>query len=95
MDAAQILLIIVVLILTAILTLIGVELFFILREFRETVRKVNKILDDTGLITQSVAQPIAGFSGFLTGLKSGAGLVKFLTNQLDDEDQEEEEEEDE
>jgi hypothetical protein len=82
MDSAQILLIIVVMVLTAILTLVGVEVFFILREFRETIKKTNKILDDSGLITESIAKPIAGFSGFLTGLKDSANIVKILADKF-------------
>lgn len=89
MDSAQILLIIVVMVLTAILTLVGVEVFFILREFRETIKKTNKILDDSGLITESIAKPIAGFSGFLTGLKDSANIVKILTDKFGGDDDEE------
>lgn len=82
MDSAQILLIIVVMILTAILTLVGVEVFFILRELRQTVEKTNKIIDDSGLITASIAKPIAGFSGFLLGLKDSAKMVKILAEHF-------------
>lgn len=90
MDSAQILLIIVVMVLTAILTLVGVEVFFILRELRETVKKTNKILDDSGLITESIAKPIAGFSGFLVGLKDSANIVKLLVERFGGDDEEEE-----
>jgi hypothetical protein len=89
MDSAQILLIIVVMVLTAILTLVGVEVFFILREFRQTIKKTNKILDDSGLITESIAKPIAGFSGFLTGLKDSANIVKLLADKFGQDDDEE------
>jgi len=88
MDSAQILLIIVVMVLTAILTLVGVEVFFILRELRQTVKKTNKILDDSGLITESIAKPIAGFSGFLTGLKDSANIVKILADKFGGDDEE-------
>lgn len=80
-DSTQILLTIVVLVLTTLLTIVGVEVFLILREFRESIRKMNKILDDAGLISESVAKPISGISGFLTGLKSGASLVKLLLKE--------------
>lgn len=89
MDTAQILLIVVVMVLTAILTLVGVEVFFILREVRQTVKKTNKILDDSGLITESIAKPIAGFSGFLTGLKDSANLVKILSDKFGADEEEE------
>jgi len=82
MEITQVVLASVIIILTVVLTFIGVEVFFILREFRETVRKTNKIIDDAGLISESIAKPIVGLSGFLTGLKSGAGLIKILTKNL-------------
>jgi hypothetical protein len=90
MDTAQILLIVVVSVLTVILSLVGFEVFLILKELKKTVCKTNKILDDTGLITESVAKPIAGFSGFLTGLKDSANLVKLLTERFGEDDETEE-----
>jgi len=79
MEITQILLIIVVLALTSIMSIVGVEVFFIFKELRKSIKKFNKMLDDMGLITESVAKPIAGFSGFITGLKSGADAIKLLT----------------
>lgn len=79
MEITQILLIIVVLALTSIMTIIGIEVFFIFKELRKSIKKLNKMLGDMGLITESVAKPIAGFSGFITGLKSGADAIKLLT----------------
>jgi len=78
MDTAQTLLLIVVIVLSFILLILGVQIFFILREFRKTVSKVNKVLDDTGSITQSVSAPIASLSNVLTSVKLGSALVKIL-----------------
>lgn len=91
MDTAQILLIVVVSVLTVILSLVGFEVFLILRELKKTVNKTNKILDDTGLISESVAKPIAGLSGFLTGLKDSANIVKLLAERFGGDDEPEEE----
>lgn len=77
-DSAQLLLIAVVAALTTLLVIVGIQVVYILRELRETVNKVNKILDDAGIISESVAKPIAGVSGFLTGIKSGVNLIKLL-----------------
>lgn len=79
MEVTQILLVIVVLALTSIMSIVGVEVFFIFKELRQSMKKINKMLDDVGLITESIAKPIAGFSGFITGLKSGADAIKLLT----------------
>lgn len=58
-DATQILLMLIILVLTTMLTVIGVQVFFILREFRVTLQKANKVLDDTGVISESVSQPVS------------------------------------
>lgn len=79
MEITQVLLIVVILVLASIMSIIGVEVFFIFREFKKSMKKFNKMLDDVGLITESVAKPIAGFSGFITGIKSGADAIKLLT----------------
>lgn len=77
----QILLFLVVSVLTTILSIAGIEVVHILREFRETIRKTNKILDDFGTISSSVAKPIAGISGFLTGLKSGLDVINLIAGK--------------
>ena len=92
MEVTQILLVIVVLVLTTIISIVGVEVFLILREVRQSVRKTNKILDDAGLISESVAKPIVGMSNFLTGLKSGLGMVKKVTELLEKDEEEEKKE---
>lgn len=58
-DATQILLMFIILVLTTMLTVIGVQVFFILREFRVTLQKANKVLDDTRIISESVSKPVS------------------------------------
>jgi len=78
----QILLFLVVSILTTVLTLSGIQVYHILKELRETVKKTNKILDDVELISYSVAKPIAGVSAFISGLKGGMDVVNlFMKNK--------------
>lgn len=78
MDPIQIVLVIVVLSLTGLALVLGFQVYQILGEIRRSLTKTNKMLDDIGLITESIAKPIAGASGFITGLKSGVGFVKSL-----------------
>lgn len=56
--------------LTAMLVILGAQIFYILKEFRETVKKVNTVLDDTKTISQSFSQPVSWVSGLIMGLKS-------------------------
>jgi len=74
-DSTQILLIGVVVALTLLLSVIGVQVFFILREVRKSIQKVNKMLDDAGIVSESIAKPIASLSDSITGLASIGGLL--------------------
>lgn len=78
MDPAQVILIIVIVLLTGLLVVLGVQAFFILREFRKTVSKANKVLDNTNIITGSVSAPISSFSGIAAGIKTAAPLLNFF-----------------
>lgn len=78
-DITQMLLAFVVLIATVILSIIGVQVFFILKEFQNTIHKVNKVLDDTGEISESVSKPISMFSAMLMGIRGSSSIIKTLT----------------
>lgn len=77
-DPAQLVLFLVILILTALLVVLGIQVFFILRELRKTIDKVNKVLDDTSLITESVSKPLSSLSTLAMGLKTGATIAKIF-----------------
>ena len=47
-DPAQTALFFVIIVLTILLLVLGVQVFFILRGLRQTIDKANKVLDDTG-----------------------------------------------
>lgn len=78
-DITQLLLAFVIMILTVMLTVIGVQVYFILREFRLTLQKANKVLDDTGVISESVSKPVSMLSSLAFGIKGGTAVMKALT----------------
>ena len=80
-DTTQLLLIAVVTVLTVLLTIIGVQVFFILKEIKRTIEKMNKMLDDAGLISESIARPIASLSSSITGVSGIAGLLGWLSQR--------------
>lgn len=80
-DATQFLLAFVILVLTAMITVIGIQVYLILREFRSTLSKANKVLDDTGIISESVSKPVSMVSGMLLGLRGGSKLMQILTKK--------------
>lgn len=80
-DSTQVLLIIVVVILTILLSVVGVQVFFILREVQRSIQKVNKMLDDAGTISESISKPIASLSNSITGASGIAGLLGWLASR--------------
>src|SRR3989338_7092338 len=78
MDAAQIILFLVIIILTILLVALGIQVFFILRELKRAVGKANKILEDTGVITESVSTPLATLSSLMMGIKTGISAANLL-----------------
>lgn len=80
-DSTQILLIAIVTALTILLSVIGVQVFFILREVQRSIQKMNKMLDDAGTISESIAKPISSLSGSITGVSGIAGLLGWLASR--------------
>jgi len=77
-DPAQIVLFLVIIVLTTLLVALGIQVFFILRDLRKAVGKANKILEDTGIITESVSTPLATLSTLMMGIKTGISAVNLL-----------------
>ena len=80
MDTTQLLLIALIIILTAMMGAICIQLYWVLQEFRKTLVKANKVLDDTAQITESVSRPVSAISALLTGMKSWSDLKKKKSN---------------
>lgn len=77
-DPAQTALFLVIIVLTILLLVLGIQVFFILRELRVTLSKLNKVLDDAGVISESVSKPISNLSSLTMGLKTGATIAKLF-----------------
>ena len=87
-DITQILIVIVVTVLTTLLTVGGIQVINILKEFRKTVEKTNKILDDAGVVSESIAKPASSLSGLIMGIKSGMEVFKCLRPGTETKDKE-------
>ena len=79
-DAVQLILLFVIITLTLLLVILGIQVFYILRDVRQTVKKTNKILDNAEGITQGIEGPIAAVSSFFLGSKATSiiSLVRFV-----------------
>ncbi len=83
MDITQIITVISLVCITSIVVASGIWLVLVLKQLRNTLTKTNQILEDTRLITSSVAKPISSFSEFLMGFKNGFGFFHNLFNKKD------------
>jgi hypothetical protein len=92
-DSVQTVLILVIVILTFLLVVLGIQVFFILKDLRKTLTKANRVLDNANAITENVSGPLSSLSTVLTTVKSGsvitvAKIIKgFLSKDETDEEQ--------
>lgn len=81
LDPTQTLLVVVVTVLTAVLAIIGFQVFLILREFQQSIKKVNKMLDDAGTVSEAIAKPIATLRENVNSASGILGLLGWLMRQ--------------
>lgn len=80
-DFTQLIITLVVITITAMLSFLVYQVVRVLQEFRKTIEKMNKVLDDTGVISESVSKPINLVSTMLMGLKGGSKIMKSLIDK--------------
>jgi hypothetical protein len=81
-DSIQILLAVVISVLTILLTIIGLAVYQILREFKKSIAKINLVLDDARRMSSAVAQPVEDASDLIHGVKKGISLAKTVSQLL-------------
>ena len=69
-NALQVLLVVVIVILTAPLTVIGVQVFQILQEVKKAIKNLNEALNPFLVFSQKLSRPFLGISGCIEGLGS-------------------------
>lgn len=77
-DPVQAVLLFVIVLLTILLMVLGVQVFFILKNFRKTVDHLNNVLENTETITESVSQPASLVSDLITNTRSLSIIAKIL-----------------
>ncbi|MBI2034650.1 MAG: hypothetical protein HYT11_02860 [Candidatus Levybacteria bacterium] len=77
-DTLQFALFFILVILTILVVILGVQVFLILKDFKRTVLKFNKILDDAGVVSEAISRPVGAFSTLTTSIKAGSTIVKIF-----------------
>ncbi len=86
MDPTALTIVVISFILTALLVFLGVQVWHILKEFRLSIQKVNKMLDDAGRVTETVGDTAEGMSGLVSGLKAGLSLISSFRRRREDDE---------
>ncbi len=81
MDTTQLLLTVVLTISTILLVVVGIQLFFVLRELRIALRKINGIVESFEKVGGSVEHSFNEFLGFFSGIKTMFKIVDIIHNK--------------
>ncbi len=81
MDPVQLTIIIISFALAILFIVLGIQVWYILKEMRTSLQKVNKMLDDAGKVTGTVSEGVESMSGFLSGIKTGLSLITSLRHK--------------
>ncbi|OGC70336.1 hypothetical protein A2415_05170 [candidate division WWE3 bacterium RIFOXYC1_FULL_39_7] len=76
-------------ILTVNLIAVGIYVILVLKEFRETVKKANMVLDNVHEVTDAVASPITSIAGIIAGVTESVKAVKAISSLIDGSNKEE------
>ncbi len=85
MDPVQITIIIISFILTTLIVILSIQVFHIMKEFRISIQKVNKMLDDGGKVTGIVSDSATGLAGFFGGIKAGMNILSMFKKEREHE----------
>ncbi|KKW09907.1 MAG: hypothetical protein UY49_C0036G0009 [Microgenomates group bacterium GW2011_GWC1_49_7] len=85
MDPVQLTIIIISFALALLLIVLGIQVWYILKEMRLSLQKMNKMLDDAGKVSGTISEGIVGMSGFVNGIKTGMSAITSLFKKKDEE----------
>ncbi len=77
-DVIQLIVLLVIIVVTVVFVILGIQVFYILREIRKTIMKANRVLDTTNSLTESVSVPISALSSVISGLTAGSVVSKLI-----------------
>ena len=86
MDPTQLTIIVISFALAILLIILGVQVWHILKEMRNSLHKMNFMLDDVGKVSHTVSEGIVGMSGFMNGLKTGISAITTLLHKKQEEE---------
>ncbi len=81
MEPIQLTIIVISFVITVLIVFLGIQVWYILKEMRAGLQKVNKMLDDAGRVSGTVRQGVASMGGMLEGLRAGLSIFSSLRHK--------------
>ncbi len=72
----------VMLVLTIVLTVVGIQLILVLNEFKHTLRTINRVVEDADDKMNQVTQSLQSLGGIAAGLRTGVSVFETFVNWL-------------
>ena len=76
MDPVQLTIIIISFALAILIVVLGIQVFYILREMRTSITKFNSMLDDGKKVTSTIGDSVSGVAGVFSGIKAALSVFK-------------------
>jgi hypothetical protein len=81
LDTTQILIVAAITVMTVILTIIGVQLIFVLKDVRQMLTRINAIVSEVEKIGLNIGSSYSELTGFVAGIKNIFLVTDFLANR--------------
>lgn len=78
MDISQVVLLSVIIVLSIFLVTLGFQAFFVLKDMRKTLTRLNKFFDNVDDLVFQVKKPVTSAGALFTAITAGAGLNHLL-----------------
>lgn len=78
-DTVQAVLLFVIVLLTILFVVLGIQVFYILRDFRQTIKRTNNILEDVENVSEGVSNSISSVSGIFGNASALGSIAKILS----------------
>lgn len=83
MDPVVVFLIIILSVLTILLAVVGIQVYFLVHEARQALKKYDRILTKTDKIVGHVSASVDEISQTVSGMKSGLKLVEAFSHWVE------------
>lgn len=91
MDPVQITIIAISFVLTLLLVILGVQVWYIFKEIRISFSKMNGMLDDAKKVTGTIGDSVTGMAGVASGIRAALSVFKVFRRKDRDEEEEDNE----